>query len=72
MMSGNWALLEHVVRQGDQHVLLDHRLDDRFGLTGLDQLLAQSGLRIQGWRMAFLYNLPVVVSIPKGASVLPA
>jgi hypothetical protein len=26
----------------------------------------------QGWRMAFLYNLPMLVIIPAGGSVLPA
>jgi hypothetical protein len=26
----------------------------------------------QGWRMAFLYNLPMLVIIPTGGSVLPA
>jgi hypothetical protein len=27
---------------------------------------------VQGWRMAFLYNLPMLVIIPTGGSVLPA
>jgi hypothetical protein len=33
---------------------------------------AQGGWYRQGWRMAFLYNLPMFALIPVGGSVLPA
>ena len=38
-----------------------------FGLSPMSRDTDQ-----QGWRMAFLYNLPMLVIIPTGGSVLPA